>query len=165
MPLLEVSDQEGNVITKISQSFAIIDFLDHYKSTNPPLIPEDPFLRARVFEIVNTVICDIHPLQNPRVISTYPEEKRTDRIKEVIASGLATIEYLINTHNKDFNGSNAVGHTVTLADTILVPQVYNAFRFGVDMTKFPKIQSIYENLSKLETFIRAHPDSQPDAPK
>lgn len=157
-------DGEGKEITSLTQSYAIIDFLDHYKPSNPPLVPNDPFLRARVFEITQTVMCDTHPLQNPRVIATYPEEKRTDRIKDVISSGLATIESLINAHNKDFNGTNAVSHNITLADTILVPQVYNALRFGVDMTPYPKIQSIWDNLSKLDAFVRAHPDSQPDAP-
>ena len=165
VPSLVVYDQEGNEITTLTQSIAIIDFLDHYKPSNPPLLPEDPFLRARVLEIVNTVVCDIHPLQNPRVISTYPEDKRQDRIRAVISEGLSTIETLITRYNKNFDGSHCLGHTITLADTVLVPQVYNAIRFNVDLTAFPQIQSIYETLGKEETFIRAHPDSQPDAPK
>lgn len=129
IPVLVVSDMENNVITSISQSVAIIDFLDHYKPTPAmKLMPDDLFMRARVLEIVNTITCDTHPLQNPRVIATYPEEKRQDRIREVITAGLTTVEALITKHNKDFDGQHCVGHSITLADLILVPQVYNAVR-------------------------------------
>jgi glutathione S-transferase len=91
-------------------------------------MPDDPFLRARVLEIVNTVVCDTHPLQNPRVISTYPEEKRPERTKEVILAGLSTVEALINKHNHEFDGEHCLGNKLTLADIVLVPQVYNAVR-------------------------------------
>jgi maleylacetoacetate isomerase len=122
-----VSDNNSKVITSISQSVAIIDFLDHYRPSTP-LMPTDMFLRARVLEIVNTITCDTHPLQNPRVIGTYPEEKRIPRIKEVITAGLTTIEELLNKYNPDFSGKYCVGDCLTLADVMLIPQVYNGIR-------------------------------------
>jgi glutathione S-transferase len=115
------------VITTLSQSVAIIDFLDNYKPSQK-FLPEDIFLRARVLEIVNTITCDTHPLQNPRVIQTYPEDKRPARIREVITSGLVTVEELISKHNQSFEGMYCIGNSLTLADIVLIPQVYNAVR-------------------------------------
>jgi glutathione S-transferase len=128
IPALVVYDTSNKPITTITQSVAIVDFLDHYRPSTCKLMPDDPFLCARVLEIVNTIVCDTHPLQNPRVISTYPEEKRPERTKEVILAGLSTVEALLNKHNHEFDGEHCLGNTLTLADIVLIPQVYNAVR-------------------------------------
>jgi maleylacetoacetate isomerase len=122
------------------------------------LSPVDPLERANMLELVYTIACDIHPLQNLRVLQSYPETDRPTRANQVITEGLATFEALLR------GGKYCVGDTVTLADVVLVPQVYNAIRWGVEMKNFPKINKIVDHLRTLPPFLAAHPDSQPDSP-
>lgn len=108
----------------LTQSLAIIDYLDQVYDT-PKLIPEDPITRAKVYEIAFTIACDIHPLQNRRVLQEcFLEPDRPNRARKVIEDGLRTVEVLL-----DANSLYSVGDKVTLADVVLVPQVYNAFRY------------------------------------
>lgn len=120
-------------------------------------------------EISLSIACDIHPVQNLRVLQSYAEENRANRAKEVITNGLRAIEKLIAKkivgEEERTHWHYCVGEDVTLADIVLVPQVYNGYRFQVDMSEFPRIVSIYEHLSTLPAFIASHPDQQPDAPK
>ena len=146
---------EGTVLT---QSLAIIDYIEAMHPA-PLLLPSDPLKRAHVLELVNTVACDTHPLQNLRVLQSYPEAERPERAKQVITEGLQVFETLLRQ-----SGRYCVGDKVTLADVVLVPQVYNAVRWGVDMTAFPKIGAIMERLRMMPAFVAAHPDSQPDSP-
>lgn len=139
---------------------AILDYLELVHS-DVPLLPADPVKRARILELAFTIACDTHPLQNLRTLHTYPEANRSDRAKEVITTGLATFESLL----RDATGLCSVGDQVSWADVVLVPQVYNARRWNVDMAQFPKIERICAHLEGLPAFQRAHPEAQPDAIK
>jgi maleylacetoacetate isomerase len=118
-------------------------------------------MEAHVLELVYTIACDTHPLQNLRVLHTYPEGDRPEHAKRIISSGLATFELLLG----EQSGKCSVGDEVTWADIVLVPQVYNAQRWGVQIEQFPKISKIYGHLVTLPAFMAAHADNQPDAPK
>lgn len=154
----------------IVQSLAIIEFLDNYHNGSSKLLPSNPFKKARVQEIALTIACDIHPVQNLRILQSYPEENRSGRAKEVITNGLRAVEKLlakkiVGEEEERTHWQYCVGDEVTLADIVLVPQVYNGYRFQVDMSEFPRIVSIYEHLNSLPAFVASHPDQQPDAPK
>ncbi len=130
IPALRVH-HNGEVLDTLTQSLAIIEFLDTYRPSEPKLIPTDPFLRAHVMEITLNICCDIHPVQNLRVLQSYPEPDRPARAKQVIADGLRAVEALIRKGRK---GSNelalyCVGEHVTVADVVLIPQIYNAVRY------------------------------------
>lgn len=157
----------------INQSSAILEFIEEVSpgsasSNSVSLLPVlDPFQRARVRTVMGLIGCDIHPIQNLRVLNMVaspatPEgaEKRTEWAKHWITNGFQALEaLLVKWGSVDF----CVGKSVSLADCFLVPQVYNANRFGVDMTAFPKISAITANLEKMEAFKAAHPSKQPDA--
>lgn len=145
----------------LTQSLAIIDYLEtKYPNNTPSLLPNDPLLRAHVLELVYTIACDTHPLQNLRVLNTYAEDARGARAKNVINAGLQAFECLL-THSELY----CVGDVVTLADVVMVPQFYNAVRWDVDVDQFPKTKAIYERLGQLDAFRAAHPDQQPDKPQ
>jgi len=164
VPALKVFQQSSSsepTTTIITQSLAIIEFLDSYHNNGiPRLLPTDPFKRARVQEIVYSIACDIHPVQNLRVLQTYPEEARHARGKEVVETGLRAIERLVGRE-----GRCCVGEEVTLADVLLAPQVHVALRFAVDVSQFPRILAIYEYLMTLPAFENTRPEIQPDAPQ
>lgn len=170
VPALQVLREDGTCLT-LTQSLAIIDYLEsrgvdwgaRAGLQQYQLLPTDSALRAHVLELVYTIACDTHPLQNLRVLHTYEEEVRPTRAKTVISEGLRTFERLLATGH--CSNRYCVGDQVTLADIVLVPQVYNAIRWQVAMEEFPRINAIYEHLSTLPAFKAAHPDSQPDAPK
>lgn len=155
---------EDTTLLTLTQSLAIIDYLDRTGPNDScKLLPEDPIPRAHTLELVYTIACDTHPLQNLRIINMQPEEQRAEYARGIITTGLATFEALLN---KQSGGRGyCVGDQVTLADVVLVPQVYNAKRWNVDMSQFPRINAICEHLEGLPAFILAHPDQQPDAPK
>jgi len=156
-PLKEVPTLIINGNT-ISQSVAIMEYLEETHS-NPPLLPSDPYHRAKVRQIVECVVSDIQPIQNLRVLKKVGEEKKSEWAKFWIDVGFQGLEKLL----QSTSGKYCWGDTVTLADCVLVPQVYNALRFSVDMTQFPCISRINDELSKLDAFKRAHPSVQPDA--
>lgn len=170
VPALQVIRENGACLT-LTQSLAIIDYLECVGTgwgaqTGPQqhqLLPTDPALRAHVLGLVYTIACDTHPLQNLRVLHTYEEEIRPARAKTVISEGLRTFERLLAAG--PCSNRYCVGDQVTLADVVLVPQVYNAIRWQVAMDEFPRIAAICEHLSTLPAFKSAHPDIQPDAPR
>jgi glutathione S-transferase len=145
LPALTVrSASTGEVIATLTQSLAIIDFLENYRPNNSdhaaaPLLPlgtsdaASAFARAHVLEVVLNIACDIHPVQNLRVLQSYPEADRPARAKEVITQGFRSVEALIK---KGYQGEPDLlttvqfccGHALSLADLVLVPQVYNARR-------------------------------------
>lgn len=143
------------------QSLAIIEYYDQLQP-EPALHPRDPLERALAAQLVYTIACDTHPVQNLRILKTYPEADRPAHARRVITSGLAAFEALLRREGRA--GRYCCGETVTLADVVLVPQVYNARRWEVDMTAFPLITRICDNLAQLPAFQAAHPDVQPDAP-
>lgn len=117
----------GEKVDTLTQSISIIEFLDTYESS-PRLIPLNPFTRAHVMEIVYCIGCDTHPVQNLRVLQSYPEADRPARAKQVISDGLRAVEAYIRKAKKEGPYHYCIGDDVTLADLMLVPQVYNAVR-------------------------------------
>jgi len=144
----------------IAESIAIIEYLEDTRP-NPPLIPKDPYLRSKVRQISLVIASDIQPLQNLRVTNFLGEERKQEWLKHFIGLGMEAVEKLL----QQTAGKYCVGDEVTMADCLLVPQIYSTIRFGVDMSKFPIITRIGVELAKLDPFIKAHADNQPDAVK
>lgn len=148
----------------LTQSPAILEWLEE-RYPDPPLLPPDPQARAIVRGMAALVGCDIHPLNNLRVLDALrddfaatPDQRRA-WIGRWIAEGFAALETLIERHGNGF----AFGNGPTLADCYLVPQLYSAERFGIDVTAYPHIRAAAACARALETFALAHPDLQPDA--
>jgi len=144
----------------LTQSTAIIEYLEE-TVPNPPLLPRDPYKRAKVREIVECIAQGIQPLQNLQVLLMHEEQKRSDIAKQVINTGFKALETIL----KESSGKYSVGNEVSFADCYLVPQVANARRFGVDLSPFPTIVRIEEELNKLPAFQVSHPRAQPDCPE
>jgi maleylacetoacetate isomerase len=160
VPTLEVA--EGVVLT---QSLAIIEWLEETIPT-PPLLPNNPVERAKVRAVAQLVACDIHPLQNLRVLkylrSQYRQDQsRVDRwCQRWLADGLQACEILLlGAGEHDF----CFGRSPGLADICLVPQLFSADRFGVDLTAMPRIRAIRKACDAHPAFSMAHPSVQPDA--
>lgn len=154
----------------VRQSMAIIEYLDEtYHEHGHRLMPPSARERARVRSIAQTIACDIHPLNVLRVLE-YLERQHyaTPAQKEAwvchwIDAGFSALESLLA--DNPSTGSFCEGDEPTLADCCLVPQVYNARRFGVDMTRYPTIARIDAHCLGMDEFDRARPEVQPDAPR
>jgi len=148
----------------LTQSLAIIDYLDH-RYPAPRLVPQDPVLRARVLEIAQTIACEIHPINNIRVLKYLTgtlgvsEADKSAWYKYWVSEGLGAVERLVA---KLPAGACCVGDTPTLADCCLVPQVANAMRMGCDLSGFPRVQAVYAHCMKQPAFVQAAPENQPD---
>lgn len=146
----------------IGQSLAIIEYLNEI-TPEPPLLPSDPFDRARVRQIAYAIACEVHPFGNLRVreylIETYDRTERelADWQSLWIGQGLTAVEQLVG------NGRFCFGNTPTLADICLVPQLFNARRAAVDLSPFPKLVRIEKSAYELPAFSDAQPKNQPDA--
>ena len=157
VPSLKLPD--GSVIT---QSTAIIEWLEE-KFPEPGLYPADPFGRARARSLSNAIACDIHPLNNPRVLKYLTgdlgigEEQKMAWYLHWIAEGFSSLETQLD------DGPYSLGNMVSMADVYLVPQVYNALRFEQDMTDYPKILAVYQECNRLDAFELAEPNNQLDA--
>ncbi|QSE73869.1 maleylacetoacetate isomerase, partial [Aeromonas media] len=153
---------DGDV--QLGQSVAIMEYLDE---TYPayPLMPSAPEERARVRQIVNMIACDTHPLNNLRVLNYLEQElgqgktARDAWYRHWIDETFTALEQLLMTTA----GVYCVGNEVTLADCMLVPQVYNARRFNMTLDDYPTIARIVANCEQLQAFIKAAPANQPDA--
>jgi maleylpyruvate isomerase len=158
VPALETPD---GVLT---QSSAIIEWLEE-RHPDPPLLPRDPGERAIVRAMAMAVACDVHPLNNLRVLKYLkhplgqPQAAIDSWIAHWIAAGFAALESAISRHGGRF----AFGDSLTLADCHLVPQVYAAQRYAVDCSAFPRLVESVRNAMAEEPVRRAHPDYQPDA--
>ena len=148
------------------QSLAIIEYLDEVYP-DPPLLPSASRDRAHIRALAQIVACDIHPLNNQRVL-TFLTERLDQSEQQVlewychwILEGFKAIETILDSH--EAMGRFCHGDTPTLADICLVPQLYNARRFECDLSAFPNILRIGENCRALEAFRAAAPDNQPDA--
>ncbi|MEM7604454.1 MAG: maleylacetoacetate isomerase [Myxococcota bacterium] len=151
---------EGGVTHQLTQSMAILQFLDAVVP-EPPLLPQSPLLRARALEASEIINAGIQPLQNLRMLMQI-ERWGGDRKAfgaEVIARGFNAVEQVIVKSRGEF----AVGERPTIADCCLIPQIYNARRFGVDLEPFPTIRRVDAACSQVDAFRRSHPDLQPDA--
>ena len=148
----------------LNQSLAIIEYLDAVYPQQP-LLPEDPATAAVVRAMALDIACDIHPLNNLRVLQYLTttlgvsEQQKTDWIQHWLRQGFAALEQRLALTA----GQYCVGDQVTLADLCLVPQVYNALRFAVDLTPYPQIQKVYQQCLLLPAFVSASPEQQPDA--
>ena len=151
----------------LRQSMAIIDYLDEIWSTNL-LVPSTARDRQRVRAIAEMIACDIHPLGNLRVLQ-YLEDRfgadqaqRDEWSRHWIRSGFHAVEKVLE--GNPSTGAYCEGDVPTLADCCLIPQAYNAVRFGIDLAEFPLIQRINETCLALPAFDNARPEKQPDAP-
>ncbi|KAG8126362.1 hypothetical protein E2320_021502 [Naja naja] len=150
----------------LSQSLAIIEYLEDSRPL-PRLLPQDPKKRAAVRMISNHIASGIQPLQNLAVLQQMGE-KKLDWAQRIISQGfkgkfqyeIPTVEQIL----QETAGCYCVGDEVTMADLCLVPQVYNAERFKVDLTPYPTISRINKALLELEAFQSSHPSRQPDTP-
>jgi maleylacetoacetate isomerase len=160
LPVLEVA-YKGNT-ERLIQSLAIIEFINEMHP-EPPLLPDDPLARAQVRAMAQIVACDIHPLNNLRVLKYlrdplgHDDEAVNAWYAHWVIAGFEALEA------KCGDGGFCFGDAPSLADICLVPQVFNARRFNVDMAQFPRIQAIDAHLAALPAFADAHPSKQSDA--
>ena len=152
---------------KIRQSLAILEYLDELWPT-PALLPPTPRDRARVRAMAQLIACDIHPLNNLRVLQylerewNAPQNERDEWVRHWIVEGFHAFEAMLV---EDLaRGEFCEGDTPSIADCCLVPQVYNARRFSIDLTPFPTICQIEASCQALPAFEAAMPENQPDAP-
>lgn len=150
----------------ITQSMAIIEYLEE---THPavPLLPSAPIGRARVRALAQMVACDIHPVNNLRILRYLvrtlgiSEEAKNDWYRHWVVEGFAAIE--AHLARDPAPGRFCHGDAPTIADCFLVPQIYNAQRFNIDFGPYPNIARINDACAELPAFIAAHPGQQPDA--
>ena len=162
--LVPALEDDGRVY---SQSLAIIEYLDE-KYPQPPLLPQDRGDRAVVRSLALAVACDMHPLNNLRVLNFLRQPLGLDESAVTktwyahwIAEGFRALEEEARRASKD--GRHMFGDRVTLADVYVVPQMYNAVRFNCDVTPYPTLRGICAYLETLPEFAKAVPEAQPDA--
>lgn len=162
--LVPTLEHEG---TTIAQSLAIIEYLDEIHP-EPPLLPAAPADRARVRSMALAVACDMHPLNNTRVLNYLrsPLARDEDTVNawyhHWIAEGFRGLEQEVVRASGD--GRHMFGTAVTLADIYILPQMYNARRFNCDLEPYPTLRAICNHLESLPAFARAAPEAQEDAP-
>lgn len=151
---------------RLGQSLAIIEYLDEtYDGVR--LLPEDPVLRARVRQLSLAVACDIHPVNNLRILKYLSNElhvsdgDKAEWIRHWVANGLQALEMLLLADAE--RGRFCVGDSPTMADCCLVPQLFNARRFGVRLDAYPMLAAVDAACQELDAFRTAHPQLQPDA--
>lgn len=145
----------------LADSLSIIEYLDETRP-DPPLLPrDDPFKKALARQVSQTIASGIQPIQNLSVLKYLGDERKTEWGHHWINKGFCNLEKIL----ERTSGKYCVGDEITMADLCLVPQVYNANRFKVDMSQFPVISRINDDLSKLEAFKASHPSKQPDCPE
>jgi maleylpyruvate isomerase len=151
----------------LAQSLAIIEYLDEIYP-DPPLLPNDPRQKALCREIANTIACDIHPIGNLRVLEKLAADYGAGDAARAAWKrhwiGTGTGFGAIEARLAAIAGRHAVGDQITLADICLVPQVYNARRFGLDLAPFPRIVAADAAAREQPAFAAAAPEAQPDAP-
>jgi maleylpyruvate isomerase len=154
VPTLELEDGRH-----IAQSLAIMEFLEE-TVPEPPLLPREPFLRAVARQLAEIVNSGIQPLQNTSVLEAVAAlgVTRESWSQRWIGDGLDALVRTAAPHARQF----LVGDAVSVADVCLVPQLYNARRFGLDTARWPLLESVEEACMRLTPFQTAHPDRQPD---
>jgi maleylacetoacetate isomerase/maleylpyruvate isomerase len=160
--LVPVLEHDGRVFY---QSMAILEYLEE-SFPEPALLPAERAARAEVRALANVVACDIHPLNNTRVMQYLEgplgadEGPRLAWYRHWIGEGFHAIEARLAATS---NGRYCFGNAPGLADVLLIPQVYNAMRFEVDLAPFPTIDGINRHCLDIDAFLRAAPENQPDA--
>jgi len=158
VPVLVTQEKDGT--RTITQSMAIIGYLENTVPT-PPLLPADPWLRARARQLAEIVNAGTQPLQNLTVLD-HVQALGLDRdawARHFIARGLAALEAA----SQETEAMYLVGDAPTIADLYLVPQLYNARRWKVDLAPYPTLVRVDAACGTLPAFVAAHPDAQSDA--
>lgn len=151
---------------RLTQSLAICEYLDE-RYPEPALLPADAAGRARVRALAQAVACEIHPLNNLRVLKYLTGELGVDEATKMtwyrhwVTEGFAALEAQLS--REAGSGDFCHGDTPGLADLCLVPQVFNAERFECDLAPYPRIRRIVANCRALDAFAQAAPEAQPDA--
>ena len=161
--LVPVLEMDGVTLT---QSLAIIEYLEEVRPA-PALLPASAVERARVRALAMAVACDIHPMNNLRVLRYLAGEfgvepqQRSCWYAHWVTEGLQAIETMLATSPE--TGQFCHCDTPTLADVCLVPQLYNARRFGIDLTRYPRLARIEAQCLRIPAFADSAPENQPDA--
>lgn len=162
VPTLELDDG-----TALSQSLAICEYLDEVQP-EPSLLPGEPLQRARVRSLAMTIACEIHPLNNLRVLKyltgtlAADEERKLAWYRHWVAISFAAMEAQLT--DDATPGRFCQGDAATLADVCLIPQLYNARRFECDLAPYPTLRRIGKHCETLAAFQSAEPERQPDSP-
>jgi len=161
VPTLEVTDDDGDKIT-LTQSLAILEYLDE-RWPDPPILPRDPYLRARARALAEIINSGMQPLQNHATVKRVKALGGDDAawVRPFIADGLAAFARSA----ADVSGAFCVGDFPTIADCCLVPQLNSARRFQVDLAPFANLLAIEAHCLPLPAFADAMPHHQPDAVK
>jgi maleylpyruvate isomerase len=160
VPALITDDGE-----ELTQSLAIIEWLDE-TYPEPSLLPSDAMQRAKVRAFSQVIACEIHPLQNLRVLQYLRNDLSQDEdavnawLARWLGDGLQACEDILA--KQDSETRFCFGDTPSLADICLVPQVFSAQRFNVDISQMRRINAIYEQCQLISAFSDAHPKNQPD---
>ena len=151
----------------ISQSFAIIQYLDEAFPQTYQLMPQDSYLKAKIRQVCENINADMHPLHNLRLMQylekkhSYNQEQKDEWAQKWIHDGLNATEKILTSTA----GQYAFGDQVTAADLFIVPQLFSSERFKVDISKYPTLFKINKNCLQLEAFKKSHPANQIDSPK
>jgi maleylacetoacetate isomerase len=152
--------------TVVSQSLAIMEYLEE-TCPNVPLLPPGAAARSQVRAMAQLIACEIHPLNNLRVLQYLKNRLGQDEAsvaqwyRHWIGEGFSALEMLVQRHS--VSGRVCFGDRVSMADACLVPQMYNARRFDTDLSPFPALMEVTAHLESLEAFAVAAPENQPDA--
>lgn len=161
--LVPALEDEGEVLT---QSLAILEYLEE-KHPEPSLLPGDAVRRARIRALALAIACDIHPVNNLRVLQYLTREFGADEARKNawyrhwVETGLTAVEAMLEAVPDE--PRFCFGDAPTLADVCVVPQVFNARRFQCDLTHMPRILRVASHCETLEAFRLAAPENQPDA--
>lgn len=161
--LVPAFEDQGQILT---QSLAILEYLDEVYP-EPALLPAAALDRAYVRSLALAIACEIHPVNNLRVLKyltgelQLSDEQKNAWYKHWVETGLLALEHKITSHHQA--GQFCFGDRPGLADCCLVPQIFNAQRFNCDLRALPTIMRIYQNCMELPAFIAASPAQQPDA--
>jgi maleylacetoacetate isomerase len=161
--LIPVLDDNGTIVT---QSLAILEYLEETRP-EPPLLPRDAVERAYVRSFGLTIACEIHPLNNLRVLRylvrelQVSEDAKNAWYRHWVEQGLAALETRVVAERR--SGRHVLGDRATLADVVLVPQIFNAQRFDCRLDHVPTLMRIFDQCMQLPAFVEAQPARQPDA--
>jgi maleylacetoacetate isomerase len=161
--LIPALDVGGNTL---AQSLAIIEYLDETHPT-PAFLPANPLARAQVRSMAQAIACDIHPLNNLRILNYLKNELKQDEnsvntwYRHWISEGFRGLEAQARDHST--SKRHMFGDSISVADICLVPQMFNARRFDTDLSAFPTLVAISTHLESLPAFAAARPEVQPDA--
>ena len=156
IPVLKVNNQY------LTESLAILEWIEE-QHPKPSLLPNDSFSRAQVRKLSLLITAGIQPLQNMRTLKFYSDDqsRRNEWAKHFIAEGMKNFEAEL----QNTAGTYCYSSQLSFADLCLIPQCYNALRFGVALEQFPIIHRIYHNCLRLESYQSSVPENQPDAVK